>query len=196
MSQVYCAGPLFNEPERREMEDIAEVLEAAGYTTFLPQRDGLEFARLLPELRNLASTSEAADAILQRAIFSLDVFQLLSRSDAVVANINGRVPDEGTVVEAALGWLGGKIVVLYKNDSRTVLSGSDHPMLLALGDFRVVNDIKELPHALDKEIHASRKDRVQNLFEVGEQIADAMRRSRHGIASTLWTLVTEHLRGR
>jgi hypothetical protein len=35
---------------RGEMAQIAGTLEAAGYTTFLPQRDGLEFARLLPEL--------------------------------------------------------------------------------------------------------------------------------------------------
>src|SRR2546425_4087678 len=131
MPQVYCAGPLFNELERREMGDIAQVLEAAGYTTFLPHRDGLEFARLLPELQHIAPTPAAGDIILQKAIFSLDVFQLLSCSDAVVANINGRVPDEGTVVEAALAWLAGKALILYKNDSRSVLSGSDNPMLVA-----------------------------------------------------------------
>src|SRR5207237_2250426 len=122
MPRIYCAGPLFNPAERREMDDIAGVLEAAGYTTFVPHRDGLEFARLLPELQHIVPSAPAADAVLRRAIFSLDVFQLLSRSDAVVANINGRVPDEGTVVEAALAWFACKAVVLYKNDSRSVLS--------------------------------------------------------------------------
>jgi len=173
------------------MAEIAGVLEVAGYTTFLPQRDGLEFARLLPELQQLTRLSVAADSILQRAIFSLDVFQLLSRSDAVVANINGRVPDEGTVVEAALGWLSGKAVVIYKDDSRTVLSGSDHPMLIALGDFRVVNAISELPQAVSKEIHADRKDRVQKLLEVGRRIADAKQPSQHNVAASLLALLTE-----
>ena len=27
MARVYCAGPLFNEPERREMQEIAAQLE-------------------------------------------------------------------------------------------------------------------------------------------------------------------------
>src|SRR5262245_11052604 len=138
MPQVYCAGPLFNESERREMRSIAGVLESAGYGTFLPHRDGLEFARLLPELQQIVPTPATATVILQPATFSLAVVQLLKCSDAVVASLNGRVPDEGTVVEAALAWLAGKAVVLYKNESRTALSGSDHPMLLALGDFRVV----------------------------------------------------------
>ena len=45
MSRVYCAGPLFNESERTEMAAIAQVLEKAGHTTFLPHRDGFEYAQ-------------------------------------------------------------------------------------------------------------------------------------------------------
>ncbi|OTP76147.1 Nucleoside 2-deoxyribosyltransferase [Caballeronia sordidicola] len=44
MLRVYCAGPLFNARERAEMDSIASVLEQAGFSTFLPHRDGLEFA--------------------------------------------------------------------------------------------------------------------------------------------------------
>ena len=191
MSRIYCAGPLFNPAERREMDDIAEVLEAAGYTTFVPHRDGLEFARLLPELQHIVPSVPAADAVLRRAIFSLDVFQLLSRSDAVVANINGRVPDEGTVVEAALAWFSGKAVVLYKNDSRSVLSGSDNPMLAALGNFQVVTDISELPQAVGREIHVNHDDRVQNIIDVGRRIADARDLSRESVTRTLVDLVSD-----
>jgi nucleoside 2-deoxyribosyltransferase len=40
--------------------------------------------------------------IVNKAIFSLDTYQLLRQCDVVVANLNGRVPDEGTIVEATL----------------------------------------------------------------------------------------------
>ncbi len=39
MKLIYVAGPLFNTHERWYLERIAEALEAAGYRTFLPQRD-------------------------------------------------------------------------------------------------------------------------------------------------------------
>ncbi len=50
MPRVYCAGPLFNAYERDEMAKIACVLKDAGYATFLPQDDGIEFTRLAKEL--------------------------------------------------------------------------------------------------------------------------------------------------
>jgi nucleoside 2-deoxyribosyltransferase len=173
MPQIYCAGPLFNKAERDEMSEIAATLEGAGYSTFLPHRDGLELARLLPELRKLGSNATNADETMERAIFSLDVYQLLSGSDGVVANLNGRVPDEGTVVEASLAWHSGKPLVLYKADTRTLLNGSDNPMLVGLGDFRVVNDIRDLPEALSQELRVSHQDRISTILQLGEQLATA-----------------------
>ena len=41
-TRVYCAGPLFNRAERDEMTDIADVLCEAGYTVYLPHRDGMD----------------------------------------------------------------------------------------------------------------------------------------------------------
>ncbi len=39
---VYCSGPLFSPEEVIAMGKIASVLEAAGFNTFLPHRDGVE----------------------------------------------------------------------------------------------------------------------------------------------------------
>mgnify|MGYP003981738111 CR=1 FL=1 len=47
-------------------------------------------------------------------------------------NINGRVPNEGTVVEAGIAWNAGKKIVIYKTDLRTLLKGSDNPLLSGL----------------------------------------------------------------
>ena len=101
MLKIYCAGPLFNPKEREDMNGIATALEAAGYSVFLPQRDGLELARLLPILTEKGRSAEEASLVLNNAIFSLDVFELI-HSAGVMLNINGRVPDEGAMVEAGI----------------------------------------------------------------------------------------------
>ncbi|WP_176060559.1 nucleoside 2-deoxyribosyltransferase [Paraburkholderia sp. BCC1876] len=171
MLRVYCAGPLFNAAERAEMDSIAHTLEAAGFATFLPHRDGLEFARLKPELEKLGASVEEAAQILDRAIFSLDTYQLLERCDVVVANLNGRVADEGTVVEASLAWHAGKPLVLFKADARSMLSGSDNPMLSGLGDFRIVDQVAALPLAIRESVERDHARRVERTMAVGAGIA-------------------------
>ena len=171
MARIYCAGPIFNESERAEMAEIARVLEEAGHTTFLPHRDGLEFARLLPELRMQGLDASSADRVLLRSIFALDVYQLLKACDGVVANMNGRVPDEGTVVEAALAWHAGKTLVLYKADSRSLLNGSDNPMLAGLCNFESLDEIAALPNAIAEQLGKSHGARVVEALSMGERIA-------------------------
>ncbi|WP_309546276.1 nucleoside 2-deoxyribosyltransferase [Paraburkholderia sp. BL27I4N3] len=171
MPRVYCAGPLFNAAERAEMDSIAATLEAAGLTTFLPHRDGLEFAKLKPELEKLGASVEEAADMLDRAIFSLDTYQLLRRCDVVVANLNGRVADEGTVVEASLAWHAGKPLVLFKADARSMLSGSDNPMLTGLADFHLVDQLSALPQAVVDAVKRDRSDRVERTLESGAEIA-------------------------
>ncbi|MEN8506432.1 MULTISPECIES: nucleoside 2-deoxyribosyltransferase [Paraburkholderia] len=171
MPRAYCAGPLFNAAERAEMDSIARTLEAAGYATFLPHRDGLEFARLKPELEKLGASTDEAARILDRAIFSLDTYQLLRRCDVVVANLNGRVADEGTVVEASLAWHAGKPLVLFKADARSMLGGSDNPMLTGLGEFDVIDRLSALPQAVDEAIARDRARRVEETLSRGAEIA-------------------------
>src|SRR5439155_25501198 len=112
-----------------------------------PQPDGLGFTRRVSEDQKAHSMSrDVAHDLLQRAIFALDLYELLENSDAVVANLNGRVPDEGTIVEAAVAWHAGKALVLYKADARAPIDGSDNPidgsdnpMLTGLGGFCLVS---------------------------------------------------------
>ena len=59
------------------MACIAGALEDAGYRVFLPQRDGLELAQLLPKLIEKGMTAENASKILNMAIFDVDVFQII-----------------------------------------------------------------------------------------------------------------------
>jgi nucleoside 2-deoxyribosyltransferase len=148
MKKIYCAGPLFNAKEKEEMEDIAVTLENHGYKVFLPHRDGFEFANLSQTFSELGISEKESNLLLNKAIFTLDVYQVLD-SHGLILNINGRVPDEGAMVEAGIAWNAGKKVVIYKNDARTLINGSDNPLLLGLSNFNIIDDINNIPKAFD-----------------------------------------------
>lgn len=156
--RVYCAGPLFNEMERREMAAIAASLRQSGFETFLPHADGLEFAKVQPYLATQGYDSAAAGRLLHEAIFALDVYQVMAGCGALVMNMNGRVPDEGAVSEAAMAWTLGKPVVIFKADARTKVSGRDNPLLVGLSNFETVAEIERLGEALAARQAALRPD--------------------------------------
>ena len=159
MKYVYCSGPLFSPEETASMNAIARVLEADGLGTFLPQRDGLERYVL-----GFLNTPFNIDVLgmrdrIDRAIFALDVFQIVQRCDSLVLNMNGRVPDEGAVAEAGMAFAAGKPVVLYKNDYRSVFRGKDNSMILGLSPLSPVSDRNKLPLAItavEKMLNRSR----------------------------------------
>jgi nucleoside 2-deoxyribosyltransferase len=146
--RVYCAGPLFNDAERREMDAIGRHLRESGFEPFVPHADGLEFAKVHPYLAAQGHDAAAIGRLLHEAIFALDVYQVMVGCGSLVMNMNGRVPDEGAVSEAAIAWTLGKPVVLYKADARTKVSGRDNPLVVGLGGFETVDEIESLGAAL------------------------------------------------
>jgi len=151
MEYVYCSGPLFCPEELGGMTAIANVLEEAGYGTFLPHRDGLEayMMKLIDSPLNV-NIFNSRDMVA-KAIFALDVYQIIERCDYFVFNMNGRVPDEGGVAETAMAYSAGKPIIIYKNDARTTFNGSDNAMVSCLASARV-SDIKKIPIELPKVI--------------------------------------------
>jgi nucleoside 2-deoxyribosyltransferase len=154
VKRVYCAGPLFNEPERREMESIAQVLRASDFDPWLPHADGLEFARVQPYLTAEGYDPASAGRWLHQAIFALDVYQVVRGCGSLVLNINGRVPDEGAVSEAAIAWALGKPVVIFKADARSKVSGRDNPLVVGMAAFEVIDRMEAIGTALAQRIAA------------------------------------------
>ena len=142
--KIYCAGPLFNPQERKEMSEIANALRESGYSIFLPQEDGLEFSRLFPAFLERGLNDKEAQKILNLAIFSLDVFEVIN-SDGLVLNMNGRVPDEGAMVEAGIAWAHNKPVVIFNNDDRSLLQGACNPLVVGLSNFEVATEYAQIP---------------------------------------------------
>lgn len=175
--KIYCAGPLFNPKEREEMNSIATVLETAGYSVFLPQRDGLELARLLPVLIGKGISEEKASIVLNNAIFSLDVFEIMD-SDGVILNINGRVPDEGAMVEAGIAWAHEKPIVIFKSDDRSLIQGNCNPLVMGLADFEFIDKYENIPVAFREIFSESEKIRgvpMKSSFSIVNTKGEAIR---------------------
>lgn len=175
--KVYCAGPLFNIKEQEEMAEIAEALENNGYDTFLPQRDGLELSKISKYLEKHLKSNDKVNALLVKAIFSLDIFQVIN-SNALILNMNGRVPDEGAMVEAGVAWSSDIPVVIYKNDSRSTFNGTDNPMVLGLSNFEIINDVEKIPAKVNSVIFENKNNHVPLNFlkvvDFGKKITDIM----------------------
>ncbi|HET6442904.1 MAG TPA: nucleoside 2-deoxyribosyltransferase [Phycisphaerae bacterium] len=180
---IYCAGPLFNAKEREEMADLATALEKAHFGTFLPQRDGLELTVCVKALTKRGMGHKKAAQMVGKAIFALDVYQVVKGCQGILVNLNGRVPDEGAVSEAAIAWSAGKAVVGYKADGRSVFLGEDNPLVAGLFNFDICCTIRDAvqtmvsalasPNAPRKILNTRRKQ-LKGYLRLGEQIWAAM----------------------
>jgi nucleoside 2-deoxyribosyltransferase len=163
--QIYCAGPLFNDLEKQEMQSISQALEDNAYITFLPHRDGLEYSNIFPYLKAETNCSdEEINSIVSKAIFSLDIYKVYE-SDGLLLNMNGRVPDEGAMVEAGVAWAFQKKIVIYKNDYRSIINGHDNPMIIGLSGFELVKEYEAIPRKFD-ELFADQKNTDQSKKEL------------------------------
>jgi hypothetical protein len=167
------------------MAQIARSLEAAGFSTFLPQRDGFVFADVQREFLREGYEAAEASRMIQQAIFWLDTHEVVLGCQGLVLNMNGRVPDEGAVAEAAMAWMAGKAIVLYKADSRSLIQGYDNPLVAGLGAFVRVSTIPEVAYAFAQLFRARRPEKagvlpraVRDAVEWGRRLSKALGASR------------------
>ncbi len=179
--RIYCAGPLFNRAEQEEMAEIAHTLAGAGLSTFLPHKDGFVFADVHREFLREGYADAEASRMIQRAIFCLDTYEVISACDGLVLNMNGRVPDEGAVAEAAMAWMANKSIVLYKSDSRSLIRGNDNPLVAGLGNFVKVSTTPEIAYAFTQLFRARRAAAspalprvVRDAVEPGRRLSKAL----------------------
>ena len=191
-NRIYCSGPLFCAEEVGGMNAIAKVLEDAGFQTFLPHRDGIEAYIMRFGSSSLPSTISAIRACFDYAIFSLDVYELIERCNAVVCNLNGRVPDEGMIVEATLAYAVGKPLVLFKDDVRAPFGGYDNSMLTSLVHGKIVRKLKELPSALKQEMSQKidlmpLSGDLKKAISYGKRISSAMEHLPKSVGKKGWS---------
>lgn len=190
--RIYCSGPLFCAEEVGGMNAIAKIVEDGGFQTFVPHRDGLEAYIMRLGSNSMPSTIDAIRSRVDYAIFALDMFELLDRCSAVVCNLNGRVPDEGMIVEASIAYAAGKPVVLYKDDARAPFGGYDNSMLTSLVRGNIVRRLADVPAALTsalaqmREVGSPSSD-LREAVAYGSRISTLMARLPESLGKKQWS---------
>lgn len=112
--EIYLAGPLFTQAERRWQRELAGALRSHDLRVFLPQDDaGLPLLREPPDFHG--AFEACRDAI--------------DRADAVVAVLDGSDADSGTAWECGYAHARNKPMVAIRTDFR---GGEDQGLNLML----------------------------------------------------------------
>jgi nucleoside 2-deoxyribosyltransferase len=130
MSHAYIAGPLFNEGERWFNEQIEILAHKAGFSTFLPHRDGKE-----------AKTYTGSERIAR--IFHEDVVAI-DQADIVIANLNGITTDDGTAWELGYAYAKGKHLVGIYTDWRLQFEHQTVNLMIQCSLHQLVRSLDEL----------------------------------------------------
>jgi nucleoside 2-deoxyribosyltransferase len=148
--KIFLSGPMNSTSDINGQLAISAVLKPK-FDVYLAPVDGVEIRTLIELLANPTVLSEPflrAALLVQQIGWAHEIYQLLS-SDALVLNMDGRVPDEGAVVEAATSYTAGKPVVIYKDMAVTFWDFFDNPMVAALDStWQVIVDVRKLPGAV------------------------------------------------
>jgi len=130
--RVYLAAPLFSTAERRFNAWLSEMLADHFFSVYLPQDAGEE---------GCCRTTEAQEEMFSRHC------EALSRSDVVVAVIDGADADSGTSWEMGYAFARGIPVISVRTDFRRA-GAHEHVNLMLEQSSRVVRNEGELLEAL------------------------------------------------
>ncbi len=145
MQNIYFAGSLFSEAERQFNVHLATELESAGFSVFLPQRDGVEATK--------APYNQMTRDERRKAMFELDREQIF-KSDVFLFVLDGRIPDEGACVELGMAYTHRltsgcqRFIVGLQTDERAAFLGSKLNPMLRLCFDRIIETRRELLNVL------------------------------------------------
>jgi hypothetical protein len=121
---------------------------------------------------------------VRKAIYAWDMYNVIEGCQALVFNMNGIVPDGGSIVEAASAYTAGKPLVIYKNTPVSAFGGWDNPMISGLCyTWKYVDDVNDIPKAIEKIMNKiepspyTRENippRVQAVLAVGKEVGDLL----------------------
>jgi nucleoside 2-deoxyribosyltransferase len=129
--RAYIAGPLFNEGERWWNAEIDSRVRKAGFTTYVPQRDGVKL-------------EDRSDV---RRIFESDRSHI-EQADVVVANLDGLDVDAGTAWELGFAHGLGKHCVGVYTDWRLHFKWQTVNLMIQCTLDKLVHSLEELEQHL------------------------------------------------
>jgi len=192
-NRVYLAGPMFSMADKGQQADLATALKKE-FGVHLPQTDGIEVASVMALLNDpLLHAGIMLEAPLAqrfvtwgtRAVVALDIYQAVEGCQCVVLNLDGRVPDEGSLVEATVAWYAGRPVVPFKTTPITELGVNSNPMVDAITRWLPpVSDVAQVPQAVRSALSAGREvnlglvpPEIQQLCQLGRTVWEIRKRA-------------------
>ena len=169
IKKVYIASPLYTTKEKKENCEIDEVLQRAGYNTFLPQRDGFTYVDLFKQVQNEGYAHEEARDIALGLIMHLDVYQVCEGCDATVLNLSSCNPGEGTITESALCYRSERPLVLYKGNNPSFVLENHSPLLTGQTGFEIVGKAEDIPKKL-KQLENKVESNYARTMNIARQI--------------------------
>jgi nucleoside 2-deoxyribosyltransferase len=133
--RAYIAGPLFNEGERWWNFEIDTRVRKLGYTTYIPQRDGVK----------LQDRSDVPK------IFQSDK-DALTQADLIVANLDGMDVDAGTAWELGFAEGLGKHCVGVYTDWRKHFKYQTVNLMIQCSVDKLVLSLDELEKYLQQHL--------------------------------------------
>ena len=133
--RAYIAGPLFNEGERWWNAEIDLRVRKLGFTTYIPQRDGVKL-------------ENKGDVI---KIFESDKNALM-QADLIVANLDGMDVDSGTAWELGFAEGLGKHCVGVYTDWRLHFKYQTVNLMIQCSVDKLVHSLDELEQYLQQRL--------------------------------------------
>jgi nucleoside 2-deoxyribosyltransferase len=194
-SKVYLAGPMFSDGDKAEQAALAEALNAADFEVHMPQSDGIEVGNVMnllndPKLHDVKNGDQMLEPFVldrctcwvTRTVVALDLYESVEGCQCTVLNIDGRVPDEGSLVEATLAWNAGHPVILYKTTPIAELGRNNNPMIGVISGWGpICSTPAEVAEEVARTVKAGRvvapaaaapPSDVQRLMDLGRVVAD------------------------
>jgi len=166
--QIYCAGPFYSPEDRFQLEEVASTLSKGRFSSYIPH----EHVLYKHYLEILQSNQKKKD-ILSRSLFACNLYNLIELCDGVVFTLNGRVPDEGGNITAAISFITGKTVILYKNDFRSKIEGDDNAMITGMSyGFKNIKRLENVPKILTRVM--KKMDKQNNNYDLPLNIKAAL----------------------
>jgi HAD superfamily hydrolase (TIGR01509 family) len=172
--KIYLAGPIFGEAQLEYNERILTMLEDAGHSVFLPQRDGIENIRPGDE----PGIETEADA--KNELFRFNRERVLE-AELVIVSLDGQVPDVGIGTELGLAHENDVPIIGIRTHAPNSVSKDVetelNPMLYGSLD-RLVIDSDNLLDAVEsvrREREPSPEDVNAVIFDMDGVIVDSER---------------------
>ena len=163
-------GPMYNSEESKSISMLGKYLDNLGHCFYA---SNIEAQYLNDESLDIDKLN-----IMGCLSIASDIFYMQEKADLVIGVLNGRVPDESTVIKLGIAYVLGLPVLLFKLDSRIAFVTGDNSMILGLSSYPLVKSLKSLNKMLNKiEKSQCNKASINNLpaniqifFNLGQQV--------------------------